>query len=252
MSRGVVYVATGKVYVKGVATSIVTLRRFYTGPIMLLTDKPAKYFTQCADKYGVTVNVQATGEAHAGISSRILKTQVARLCPYETALFLDVDTLVLRPICEIWDQLKKPKQIAMTLSEYHPKIKDADKAPHMRRKSYARDLHETKELAGPNFPHYCSSTMLWRRTARVLQLFKTWYEEWDRVRGADMFALARALFKTGLPVALLPRRFSVRRHSKPDVVIYTPRITELAKACKKLCPGLTKVIAADRKQWGWA
>ncbi len=251
MSRGVVYVATGDYFVKRVAISIATLRRFYAGPIMLLTDSPADYFTACAKKYRITVNVQPTGEAHAGLSSRVLKTQAAKFCPYDEALFLDADTLVLRPVRPLWRYFKATQPMAMTLSEFHAKIHDAAGATHMRNRAYAADLRATERLTGPAFPHYSSSTMLWRRTAHVLQLFESWYEEWRQVKGPDMFALARALHKVKLPVATLPRCFNSRRSVAADTVIYTPRITKLVEKCRKCCPGVIRTIMVDWKRWGW-
>jgi hypothetical protein len=248
---GVVYVATGVNYVKGAAISIATLRQFYAGPVMLLTDGPAAYFAACAEKYNVMVNVQATGETNQGLSSRVLKTQAAKFCPYETALFLDVDTLVLKPIHKLWGYPTAAQPIAMTVSEAHERLKDAAKAPHMRFPSYVRDLHATCSLAGPNSPHYCSSTIVWKRTPQLLHMFEVWCKEWLRVKGPDMFALARALHKAKLPVVLLPRCFSLRKCVKSSTVVHTPRITQLARACEKYCPVVNKTLIVDQKKWGW-
>jgi hypothetical protein len=247
MARGVVYVATGDSFLKGAALSIATLRRDYAGPVMVLTDKKAPQFAAFAKKYRVTVNIQATGEAHAGISSRLLKTRTALLCPYETTLFLDADTLVLKPVRHIWDYLTCGHPMAMTLSQFHSKVKDVANSKQVlvnKSKRCIRDFKATQELTGPNFPYWSSSTMLWHRTSQVLRLFDTWYAEWCRSRGADMLALARALHKTGVSVAQMPRQFNQRRKQgpHPDTVIHTPGISPLAVHCSARFPGLTETV----------
>ena len=151
MALGVVYVATGESFLRGAALSIATLRRDYAGPVMVLTDKAAPRFAAFAKKYKVTVNVQATGEEHAGISSRLLKTRTALLCPYETTLFLDADTLVLEPICNIWGYLNRAHPMAMTLSQFHSKIKDVANSKQVLVNKSARcirDFKATQKVTG--------------------------------------------------------------------------------------------------------
>jgi hypothetical protein len=231
MTRGVVYVATGREYIEAAAMSIGTLRRFFNGPVMILTNKPADYLARFAKYYRVDVVVHDTGDSHQGRSSRVLKTQVATLCPYDVGIFLDADTLVVRDIEKMWTAPTDDAPIAMTLGCSYQRVgqlcvSDMTKYPSLQ---WDKECRYMAAVAGPSTPYYSSSTIVWKRTPKLLELFQTWHEEWKRIRVSDMPSMVRALARTGTKVVKLPRRFNSRHKFRADVVIYTARMDRIPK-----------------------
>jgi len=225
MSSGVVYVATGKPYIKAAAMSIGSLRQFYHGAIMILTDVDALCLHRLAEYFHVDIVVHDTKEPHLGRSSRILKTQAAILCSYDEALFLDADTVVLKDIAALWLAPTDDAPLAMTKGCTYQTV-GALNVPQLLAKPslrWAEQYKLTVDVTGPNAPYYSSSTMVWHRTAAVLELFRVWYQEWARIRVSDMPALARALARTKVNVIELPRKFNARhkKQRNKETVIWT-------------------------------
>jgi len=249
MSRGVVYVATSKPYVDAAAMSIGSLRRFCQEPVMLLTDTDAPYLHRLSRSFRVEVVVHNTKEAHAGKSSRILKTQVAKFCPYDTALFLDADTLILKPITALWNMPTDEAPIAMTLGCTYQTV-GALNIPHMMKipsLRWAEEYKLTLATAGPDAPYYSSSTMVWHRTPALLELFRVWQQEWQRLRVSDMPSLARALAITGVKVVELSRQFNARNYQRScKTVIYTARLDRMKPHYAEFCE-LGKLVAEIMK-----
>jgi hypothetical protein len=141
--------------------------------------------------------------------------------------------------------------MALALSQVYPTIGDTARAQKPMSQAYYRcDQEYTVAETGPKFPYRSSSTIVWRRESAVLNMFKMWYEEWLRFNGCDMLPLARALYRTKLDVAALPRAFNKRssQHTK-DVVILTPSSGEIDKVCRHYFPEIyervNKIIAAE-------
>lgn len=236
-SKCVVFVTVGKEYVRTAHMCIDTLRHVYHGPVMILTDKSNTQLENLKIQHGVIVKVcDVSGAKDNHERSRILKTQVMQLCPYDVGLFIDADALVLNDIDELWQSLAADTDIAMTLSQFFPSVGDGRKAHHMKHKAYSDDYNYTVETAGSSFPHYSSSTIVWRRTERVLELSRKWYEEWQRFRGCDMFPLARAIHAIKPNIAQLHRKYNLRYHMTGDTVIYTAKVDDLNMVYKKLFP----------------
>jgi len=243
VSSGVVYIATGHDYIVAAAMSIGSLRRVYRGNVMLLTDTNVSYLSKLSKYLDVDVLVHGTKEAHAGRSSRILKTQVASLCPYSSAIFLDADTLVFKPIDALWKAPTAAKPIAMTTGLKHPTVGTLNDPQLFARPDirFAEEYKLTLAAAGPDAPYYSSSTMSWKRTPELLELFRVWHQEWSRIRVSDMPALARALAITGVGVVLLSSCFNARDKLKSDTVIFTARSARMRPVYEKF-PELYKTV----------
>jgi hypothetical protein len=108
---------------------------------------------------------------------------------------------------------------------------------------YSEDFKLACQVAGKRFPHYHSSTIVWRRSEEVVKLAELWYEEWQRYRGCDMFPLARALFLSNIRISSLPRKYNLRFHMSGSTVIYTARLDDIRKVYKRLfpVPNITRV-----------
>jgi len=239
-NHGVVFVAVGPAYVQSAGMCIDSLRHVYGGPIMLVVNHRTRHSDSLAQKFGVTVVSHPTSLEDNRLNSRVLKTQIMQICPYETALFIDADALVLDSIDELWHSLPDDSDIALTMSQFFPRVGDGRKAKnHMGTKMYVDDLNYTIEVTGPQFPHYSSSTMLWHRNERTLELSRIWFEEWQRFKGCDMFPLARALNTVKPKITKLHRKYNLRYHMTGDTVIYTAQVRDLKKVHSRLFPPTT-------------
>jgi len=240
---GVVYVAVGRDYIDSAAISIDTLRRVFSGPVMVITDKPDNKLESLKTKYGIDVLVHPTNTNDNHRSSRVLKTQVMKLCPYDYGMFIDADTLVLNRIHQVWGVLGA-RNIAMARSQHYPRVGDAGRAKeHMKYDIYSDDFKLACEVAGKRFPHYHSSTIVWRRSEEIIKLAEMWYEEWQHFKGCDMFPLARALFRSNVRISKLPRKYNLRFHMSGDTVVYSARLDDIRKVYKRLfpVPNITRV-----------
>ena len=250
MANGVVYIATGRSYVAAAAMSIGSLRGFYKGPVMLLTDTAtrAPYLLRLAKHFGVELVVHDTGEPHVGRSSRVLKTQVATLCHYGKALFLDADTWILKPIEHLWGTTTRDAPIAMTLSPAYKTVGELN-SPYMLARTdvkFAEEYKMTMAVASADTPYYSSSTIVWYRTQQLLELFRVWHEEWQRLRISDMPALARAIARVGVKVVRLSPRFNSRNRIEENTVIFTARPERMAAAHAKR-PDLCELVGGLMK-----
>jgi lipopolysaccharide biosynthesis glycosyltransferase len=81
------------------------------------------------------------------------------------------------------------------------------------------EWNETLKLCGRQFPHFNTGVMLWRRNDRVRELFGVWHEEWKKYQRFDQWALCRAIQKTGVMPAVLPRKYNTFiYHAAPSKV----------------------------------
>lgn len=232
---GIVYVATGRPYIASALMSAASARRFYSGNILVLTDEArVKLWRRAKSKLDVDVKCIETDEEKKPQSSRVLKTKAMELSPFDRTLFLDADTFVLRPFDVLWNMVDGADPLGLTISQYHKTTKDVGADVKWKKVSvYQNDFKLLLSITGPNFPHWSSSTMVWRRCPRLVRLSRLWFIEWQRFKSRDMMALARSLFVQQLPVIHLPRKFNLRHRVEADTVIYTGRADKLRQVHDK-------------------
>jgi hypothetical protein len=184
MSRGVVYIATGDpYYILLTAASIISLRDTgYRGPITVFSDLPALRLRSL----GVHVT-KITVPQGARKPSRWVKTQLAKLTPYQETLFLDADTVVHKPFTLLWNALRK-----------HDIALGRDRNPTLGAANHAtqEELQYTLRLYPRAAPQYNSGILLWRQTPAMARFFAAWHQEWARFGDIDQLALTRALAQT--------------------------------------------------------
>ena len=226
----VLYVATGKPYLKVAALSVSSLRRVFSGPItLLLTEHPPTALQRRFDQQRVEISVQDVGTPDDWLASRRLKTQLPKYCNDELCLFVDADTLIHRSIDTIWDYPTLSAPLAMPISYEFKTVGSLRASTHMRRVDFAADFRCTYDHTGAAFPYYTSSTMVWRRTQALVNLFAVWHAEFERFKSCDMLPLARAVHRTQLPIVRLPADYCVRNQWKTSACIYTARYPVLLK-----------------------
>ena len=207
---GVVYVCCGSDWPKVLQCSLVTLRKYYAGPVTVFTDDATKDLEDVCfwqDAELVEVKVDSPNPHYA---SRHIKTRIMELCPYPLGLFIDADTVIL---CDPMTALESLRgcDIAMTTETPCPTVGSREY------RNNPPDGVATLALCGAEFPHYHSSTIVFTRTAATLHLSRLWHGEWLAMadtfanrRIQDQPALARALCRWGGRVGDLPKRYNTR------------------------------------------
>jgi len=93
--NGVIYIATGEMYVKEARKSVDQLKSIMNVDVTLFTDTKINQ--------GPFDNVVTIGESNSGFAGKV---ELMKKTPYEKTIFLDTDTYVLNDISDIFDLLK--------------------------------------------------------------------------------------------------------------------------------------------------
>lgn len=101
-SRGVVYLNQGEKCMIRLLVSAHSLRRHYSGPILMVAvGRQQQWFLDAVKRLGV--DVLALPED--GIPPLVRKARLHEVSPFDLTMFLDADTLVRRPIDEYFDKI---------------------------------------------------------------------------------------------------------------------------------------------------
>ncbi len=201
-NTGIIYISFGEFYRDLTTLSISSLRRFgYSGPVRVLSD------SQDWDIDRLDCEILEVPSAGEGFGTRFYKTQVNEY-GFDTTLFLDADTLAIAPIGHIWHELAF-SEVCMSL-DYHPDVGDLIAKGSRDRDRRADEYDYMQKLGLIEHPFHSSGVMLFRRTAVIDQLFRTWLEEWEIFQGEDQLALVRAISRTGVHVHTLASRWNER------------------------------------------
>lgn len=181
--EGFVYVATGSGYVEEARLSAVSLKAHHPGhPVCLITDA-----TDITAGREFDIVVACTNAQHAPIDKLF-----ALRCPFERAIFVDTDTLVLGDLSPVFRLLDR-----------------FDLALH-------QDVNRGWDYQLPGVPEafteFNTGVIAFRRTAAVEAFFGRWRENHERLhreRGFvnDQPAFRQTLYESDLRVAPLPSEF---------------------------------------------
>jgi len=141
-----------------------------------------------------------------GYETREVKTTVYNWSPYESTLFMDVDTFVNRNLDDLF-LLIKDSDLAMVLEPHQSISAGIDDGFRYGYISQA-EAEATLAVCGESFPYFNSGVMFFRRNQRVADFFRNWNQEWRRFRQRDQFALSRALAGSSVRLAILPSAFN--------------------------------------------
>jgi hypothetical protein len=182
--------------------SITSLRRVYSGPITLMTDHPADRLRRMADALDLDVHsLDLEGDDRR--PSRSVKTRMGLLSPYRRTVWLDSDTIVLKPIDRLFEvdlgmALDVRRTIADSMKFLRESISDI----------IEEEARLTDETLPPDFPQYNSGVLAWKKSPDSDRLFEAWHQEWLRFQHRDQAALARAIHLTKTKVETLPREYN--------------------------------------------
>jgi len=184
--RGVVYVAYGEPALKCLRVSVKALRLV----------EP--------DLEAVVVSDRAVPELPSivrkteDLGARSVKTSLYDLLPWEHTLYLDVDTVPLKPLTRFFAPLERGWEMAFCLDAFAGTLGQC-RLKNRAETAYCSRLFGTLELA-----QMAGGAFSWRKCQPVEQVFKTWAAEWRRFRHRDQGALVRALALTPVKVWILP------------------------------------------------
>ncbi len=205
LTKAVIYIATGGLnYIELTKKSIASLRaRAYRGTIIVVTDQPASFELLKKDTR-LTIEL-AELPIPGKYASRFAKTSLNQYAAADINLYLDADTLVLRPIDEIWSYVSNA-DLALALEPSLDPVKD-----QAIRHSSAFSVEEAALVSGLEFkdPRYFNSgVLLWKKGEASDAFFKAWHEEWLRFQKVDQPSLVRALRAVDIQVQTLPPKFN--------------------------------------------
>ena len=109
MSRGIIYYNKGKKMAVRLAVSIYALRRFYRGPVTILSegDDSHAFTYPIAERFGCKVQNTIFNATEGKNTTYLNACLVGEHTPYETTIWLDSDTLPERPFTELFDAAEK-------------------------------------------------------------------------------------------------------------------------------------------------
>ncbi len=188
--RGIVYIATGRMYVAAAARSALAVRRHCPGlPVVLFTDL-GRQRTECA------TDLEPFDAVHDIVSPhRRSKLDYLPLTPFERTLYIDSD---VRPRADVSDIFELLAAFDLALAHAH-----------------ARNRGDTNvrwriELPAA-FPQFNGGVIAYRRTEAVLAFLREWRDSYhSNDFGKDQVTLRELLWLSGLRIATLPPEYNVR------------------------------------------
>ncbi|HEY2344192.1 MAG TPA: hypothetical protein VGH90_14205 [Chthoniobacteraceae bacterium] len=155
--------------------------------------------------------------------NRWYKTSMLSYTPFSTTLMLDDDTRLQKPISgELLEELLGDCNIAMAPDYYWPTLAKA--MEQLRDASWidAKEWQYMNEIGyGASDTYFNSGVIIARRAKDTIELFQTWFLEWNRFKTIDQLALYRAIKACNVRVKTLDFRLnSPARLADPNAVIW--------------------------------
>lgn len=197
--RGVISVAIGKSYRDMAVKGLTSVRKFWSGPILLISDKEDPRIKAL----GVVTKVVSCERSFA---TRFWKTQVGLIAPFKHAIFIDCDVLVVNSFDRLWYE---PHRSTLAIcSDLRPTLDEAAYYSGRHYRYKPEEVDETLTRCGTATPHYNSGIFVWKRSYKAKRLFKTWHRQWKTFKMYDQFALARSIAIVKPKIRELPNRYN--------------------------------------------
>ena len=125
MKRGIVYYNCGDKMAVRLAVSIHSLRKFYDGDITILSegDISHAFVYPIADKYNCKVQNTVFNGTDGKNTTYLNACLVGNHTPYETTIWIDSDTVCLRPFSELFEAAEKYQFAIAQFSDWKTKGK---------------------------------------------------------------------------------------------------------------------------------
>lgn len=220
--RGVVYIVTGsrKYYFELKKSIDSLLKQGYSGPIRIVAER-ASYISSYNSYDQVEIYEVPKKEETSFSLSRRLKTQLYDYSPFAETLFLDTDTVILKPIDSVWEYLNSSNFILST--DILETLADVFWTEVIGGNYLFEDAVYTRAICPLDSKLFNAGVILFRRCAETKNLFEIWTKEWSRFRHRDQLALVRAIFHSRINVKALPsiyNAYTLDSQNASEVVVY--------------------------------
>jgi lipopolysaccharide biosynthesis glycosyltransferase len=190
-TRGVMYVATGKKYIRSAIRSARSVRKHNPDlPIHLFANWQACGFdfSHSSEPFTSVDNIANPHERS--------KVDYMGRTPFDRTLYLDNDTIVLEDITQLF-QLLDRFEIALS----HAPLR----IPPSRLQPWRISLPDC-------FPQFNSGVIVYRNSERVLQLIRDWVNAYQQAGfKSDQVTLRELLWLSDLRIATLPPEYNLGR-----------------------------------------
>lgn len=187
-NNGAMFVAYGSKAIKCFYDCAESLRKYHPRmPIVVIGDDQITF-----------PNCTYVQEKSVDVGARSVKTQIWQYVPstWTHTLYMDVDTIVLKPLDRFLQPLQDGWEMVMVRDEL------ADVVIRCRLKNRAEKKHIENAFGTGEMTQFAGGLFSWRVCPAVQKFFKTWHAEWERFSFRDQGALVRALALS--PVRLWP------------------------------------------------
>ncbi|MGL6343340.1 MAG: glycosyltransferase [Waterburya sp.] len=127
-----------------------------------------------------------------------LKTQLLKLSPFETTLYLDSDILAVKDISSIWDFVDTGLCLAPAFSPLIENNLNSDEEI----KTYQM------LVAANNLHQFNGGVIMFRKNKPVTSFFEHWAQAWEEFREGENMALTRCLISNPINVNQLPAKYN--------------------------------------------
>ncbi|MCZ2344462.1 MAG: class I SAM-dependent methyltransferase [Bacteroidales bacterium] len=209
-----VYLLTGVSHAARLVVSLVSLRRYHRGPIVLYTSQPESHRIgeQCAADLRLRVEHRVVSQPRLRRNATfVLKTQLPLVVPEETALFLDADTMVTGDLAPLAAKLDASAFVATQFANWRSTTRPIRKRVERWRTlapQFEPDAAWQRRMDRALEPHPAinSGVFAWRKGAPIL-------EDWARLTrlGHRLFIpdeVALQILLPDYPHAILDQRFN--------------------------------------------
>jgi hypothetical protein len=188
VTTGVIYVATGKSYIKSAIMSARSLRKHSPGVSIHLFANWKECgldFDKGCEPFTSIVSVEQV--------SYHLKVDCMRRTPFDRTLFIDADTRIVADINSVFSLMDR-FDIAMVHAQERVR----------RIKNWQVDVPDC-------FPEFNSGVIVFKKTEKVFGLLKKWQHDYHEAKSRnDQMTLREALWLSDLRIATLPPEYNIR------------------------------------------
>lgn len=198
--KGAIYVAFGAPARKCLQASAYSLQTHEPGiEILAVTD-------------GRVSGVRTTRAHTQDVGARSIKTQLPEFIPpsWDRVVYMDVDTIVLKPLDRFWRPLDRGWDMVMCRDETAALVRGC------RLKHSAEMRYTISSLGTVHVPQFAGGLIAWVPNERTNFFFSVWYAEWLRYRYRDQGALTRAL--AAVPLRMWPLEYQANASKHNEAV----------------------------------
>ena len=117
--RGVLYWNSGTKLLTRLYVSLGSLREIYDGPITLLLSNIPEEFVDILKKHDFNTKVIDVPQGHK--QALLIKAKLNEYTPYDTTVFIDCDTIILKPFDELFEWAEEHKFVVTAFSTWNVK-----------------------------------------------------------------------------------------------------------------------------------